>query len=46
MVLTGPDGEALDMGKYLVGWRQIDGEWFVAALSFTSDAPAPVPMEP
>jgi ketosteroid isomerase-like protein len=44
MVLAGPEGDLLDMGKYLSIWKQIDGEWFIAALSFTSDAPAPVPM--
>ncbi len=43
-VLAGPEGDLLDMGKYLVVWKKIDGEWFVAALSFTSDAPAPVPV--
>ena len=25
-------------------WKKIDAEWFVGALSFTSDAPAPVPV--
>ena len=44
-VLTGPSGDLLDMGKYLAVWKKIDGEWHVAALSFTSDAPAPVPMD-
>ncbi len=44
MVLAGPEGDLLDMGKYLVVWKKIDGEWFIAALAFTSDAPAPVPM--
>ena len=44
-VLTGPSGDLLDMGKYLVVWKKIDGEWYAAALSFTSDAPAPVPMD-
>jgi ketosteroid isomerase-like protein len=43
-VLAGPEGDLLDMGKYLAVWKKIDGEWFIAALSFTSDAPAPVPM--
>ena len=45
LVLTGPDGDLLDLGKYLATWRKIDGEWFVAAVSFSSDAPAPVPTE-
>lgn len=45
MVLAGPKGNLLDVGKYLVVWKKIDGEWYVAALSFTSDAPAPVPVQ-
>ena len=44
-VLAGPDGDLLDMGKYLGVWKKIEGEWYVAALSFTSDAPAPVPVQ-
>lgn len=44
-VLAGPSGDLLDMGKYLAIWKKLDGEWYVAALSFTSDAPAPVPVE-
>ena len=40
-VFTGPEGDLLDMGKYLAVWQKIDGEWYVVALSFTSDAPAP-----
>jgi ketosteroid isomerase-like protein len=43
-VMAGPEGDLLDMGKYLVVWKKIDGEWFIVALAFTSDAPAPVPM--
>jgi len=45
MVFTGPEGNLLDVGKYLAVWQKIEGEWYVVALSFTSDAPAPVPME-
>ena len=45
MVLAGDDGDLLDMGKYLAIWKKIDGEWMIAALSFTSDAPAPTPVE-
>ena len=41
MVLAGEDGDLLDMGKYLAIWKKIDGEWMVAALSFTSDAAEP-----
>jgi ketosteroid isomerase-like protein len=43
-VLAGAEGDLLDMGKYLVVWKKIDGEWFIAALAFTSDAPEPVPL--
>ena len=45
MVLAGPEGDLLDMGKYLVVWKKTDGEWFVQALSFTSDTAAPVPLK-
>lgn len=44
MIFTGPEGDLLDVGKYLAIWKKIDGEWYVAALSFTSDSPAPVPV--
>jgi ketosteroid isomerase-like protein len=44
MVLTGKDGDLLDMGKFLLVWKKVDSTWYVAALSFTSDAPAPVPV--
>ena len=44
-VLAGPEGDLLDIGKYLVVWKKIDGEWFIAALGFTSDAPEPVPLD-
>lgn len=44
IVIKTPGGDVLDMGKYLLVWKKIDGEWYAAALSFTSDAPAPVPM--
>jgi uncharacterized protein (TIGR02246 family) len=39
MVLNGPDGDLLDVGKYLAVWKKVDGEWYIAALSFSSDAP-------
>jgi hypothetical protein len=41
MVFETPDGPVEDMGKYLVIWRKIDGEWFVAAIAVSSDAPPP-----
>ena len=44
-VLTGPEGDLLDVGKYLAIWKKIDGEWFISALAFSSDAAAPVPLE-
>ena len=43
-VVAGPDGNLLDMGKYVAVWKKIDGKWYVAAVAFSSDAPAPVPM--
>jgi ketosteroid isomerase-like protein len=45
MVLAGPDGDLLDMGKYLGIWKKLEGEWYIVALSFTSDEPAPVPLD-
>jgi len=45
-VFTGPQGDVLDVGKYLAVWTKQNGDWFIAALSFTSDAPAPVPVQP
>jgi ketosteroid isomerase-like protein len=40
-----PNGDALDMGKYLLVWKRIDGEWYASTLAFTSDAAAPVPIK-
>jgi ketosteroid isomerase-like protein len=45
MTLEGPEGDLLDVGKNLAVWKKIDGEWYVSALSFSSDAPAPVPVQ-
>ena len=42
MVLAGPQGDVLDVGKYLAVWTKMNGTWFAVALSFTSDAPTPV----
>jgi len=36
------NGDMLDMGKYLIVWKKINGEWYVSAISFTSDAQPPV----
>lgn len=44
MVMKGPQGDLLDMGKYLTVWKKTGDTWFVVALSFTSDAAAPVPL--
>ena len=38
-------GDMVDMGKYLLIWKKINGDWYVSAISFTSDAPAPVPLD-
>ena len=40
VVVRTPNGNVPDKGKYLAIWKKINGEWYVAALSFTSDAPA------
>lgn len=44
ITMAGPQGELLDVGKYLTVWRKVKGEWYIVALSFTSDAPAPLPV--
>lgn len=44
--LSTPAGDMLDVGKYLVVWKKVDGEWYAAVLSFNSDAPAPAPVAP
>jgi len=38
-------GDVLDMGKYLLVWKNIGGQWYATALSFTSDAAAPSPIK-
>ena len=35
--LDGPQGPTKDIGKYVVVWRNIDGQWKVAADIFNSD---------
>lgn len=40
-----PNGDALAMGKYLIIWEKISGQWLVTALSVTNDTPLPVPLE-
>lgn len=35
--LTGPNGPTKDVGKYVVVWRNIDGQWKIAADIFNID---------
>lgn len=44
IVLGTPQGDLLDMGKYLAIWKKTNGEWYVAGAAFNSDAAAPVPL--
>jgi len=44
IVMRSPKGDLLDAGKFVVVWKHEKGDWYVAALSFTSDAAVPVPM--
>jgi len=44
MVYTTAQGDVLDMGKYLSVWKKVNGNWYIAALSVTSDAPTPTPV--
>jgi len=41
IVLSADGADYLDMGKYMVIWKRLDNKWYVAALSFSSDAPEP-----
>lgn len=36
---TGPDGEHLDHGKYVVVWKKVDGEWKIDRDIFNSSMP-------
>jgi ketosteroid isomerase-like protein len=40
-VFETPDGPVEDLGKYLAVWRKIEGEWYIAALAFSSDVSPP-----
>ena len=40
-VLAGPEGDLVDVGKYLLVWKKIDGEWLIVVLTFSSNASAP-----
>lgn len=44
MTFGTPKGDVLDVGKYMAVWKKTNGTWFIAALTFTSDTPAPVPV--
>jgi uncharacterized protein (TIGR02246 family) len=44
VVIPGPEGDLLAMGKYLMIWKKMEGEWYISAISFTDDAPAPIPL--
>ncbi len=44
MVYTTAQGDVLDIGKYLAVWKKIDGNWYIVALSVSSDAPTPAPV--
>ncbi len=43
-VYTTPQGDVLDVSKSLAILKKINGNWYITALSFSSDAPAPVPV--
>jgi ketosteroid isomerase-like protein len=45
IVVGTPAGDMLDMGKYVIVWKHEKGDWYVKALSFTSDAAAPVKLK-
>ncbi len=44
--LNTPQGEMLDVGKYVAIWRKVDGQWYAAVVAFNSDAAAPTPVAP
>ena len=41
--LTGPNGPTKDVGKYVVVWRNIDGQWKIAADIFNTDGASSTP---
>ena len=45
MVITGPDGDLVDLGKFITIWENRGGEWYITAMSFSSDAASPAPAE-
>lgn len=45
LVLTPPQGQVEDHGKYMTLWRKVDGEWLAAADMINTNMPPPVPDE-
>ncbi len=39
----GGSGPVLEVGKYLAVWRKAAGEWKIAAIAVSTDAPGPLP---
>ena len=40
-VFETPDGPVEVLGKYLGVWKRIEGEWYIAAIAISNDAPPP-----
>ena len=38
-VFDTPDGPMEDLGKYLLVWQKMDGEWYVVAIAVSGDSP-------
>lgn len=34
-----PTGDVLDYGKHIMVWRKVQGEWYLAGMSWSSDKP-------
>lgn len=45
VIMEGSDGDLLDNGKYLAVWKKFDNNWYIVALSFTSDTAQPIPVQ-
>jgi ketosteroid isomerase-like protein len=39
--LRGEEGQTLDRGKFIVIWKQVEGEWKLHRDMFSSSMPAP-----
>lgn len=44
VVYASSKGDLLDMGKYLLVWKKVNNDWYIAALSFSSNARAPIAL--